>query len=78
MKKRPDLVLMDINLKGSMDGIDTAVMIKKRYDIPVVYMSSHPTDATVERAKATRPDGFIIKPFEDTDLRVSIELALKK
>ena len=78
MKQRPDLVLMDINIEGSMDGIETAMMIKKRYDVPVVYMSSHPTDMTVERAKATRPEGFIVKPFHDTDLRVAIELALKK
>ena len=78
MTKRPDLVLMDINIRGSMDGIETAMMIKKRYDIPIVYMSSHPTDITVERARETKPEGFIIKPFQDNDLRVAIELALKK
>ena len=78
VNRRPDVVLMDINIRGTIDGIETAQMIKKGYDIPVVYMSSHPDDATVERAKATRPDGFIVKPFHDADLRVAIELALKK
>jgi two-component system, response regulator PdtaR len=76
--KRPDLVLMDINIRGSMDGIETARKIKKGFDIPVIYMSSHPDDETVERAKATKPEGFIVKPFHDADLRVAIELALKK
>ncbi len=77
MNKRPDVVLMDINIRGTMDGIETALMIKKGFDIPVVYMSSHPDDVTVERAKATKPEGFIVKPFHDRDLRVAIELALK-
>jgi two-component system, response regulator PdtaR len=78
VNKRPDLVLMDINIRGKIDGIETAQMIKKGYNIPVVYMSSHPDSATVERAKATKPEGFIVKPFHDTDLRVAIELALNK
>jgi CheY-like chemotaxis protein len=77
MNKQPDVVLMDINIRGTMDGIETAQMIKKGYNIPVVYMSSHPDYATVERAKATKPEGFIVKPFHDTDLRVALELALK-
>lgn len=76
MSRKPDVVLMDINIRGTMDGIETAQMIKKGYNIPVVYMSSHPDDATVERAKATKPEGFIVKPFHDTDLRIAIELAL--
>jgi two-component system, response regulator PdtaR len=78
INKRPDVVLMDINIRGTMDGIETAQMIKKGYNIPVVYMSSHPDDATVERAKATRPEGFIVKPFHDADLRVALELAVNK
>lgn len=74
----PDLILMDINLQGDIDGIDTAQMIKERYNIPVVFVTSHSDGVTLERAKATNPDGFIIKPFDDNDLRVAIELALKK
>ncbi len=78
VKNKPDLVLMDINLKGDIDGIETAKLIKKGFNIPVVYVTSHSDGPTLERAKATHPDGFIVKPFEDKDLRVAIELALKK
>jgi CheY-like chemotaxis protein len=75
---QPDLVLMDINLRGDIDGIESAKMIKKEFPVPVVYLTSHSDGPTLERAKETKPDGFIIKPFEDNDLRVAIELALKK
>ena len=75
---KPDLVLMDINIRSDIDGIETATMIKKGFNIPVVYVTSHSDGPTLDRAKATRPDGFIVKPFEDNDLRVAIELALKK
>jgi CheY-like chemotaxis protein len=78
VKTRPDLVLMDINIKGELDGIETAKMIKKGFSIPVVYVTSHSDGPTLDRAKATQPDGFIVKPFEDNDLRIAIELALKK
>jgi CheY-like chemotaxis protein len=75
---KPDLVLMDINIKGDVDGIETARMIKKGFNIPVVYVTSHSDGPTLERAKETQPDGFIVKPFDDKDLRVAIQLALKK
>jgi CheY-like chemotaxis protein len=75
---KPDLVLMDINIKGDVDGIETAKMIKDGFKIPVVYVTSHSDGPTLERAKATRPDGFIVKPFDDKDLRVAIQLALNK
>ncbi len=78
VKNKPDVVLMDINLQGGIDGIETARMIKKGFNIPVIYVTSHSDGPTLERAKATNPDGFIRKPFEDEDLRVAIELALKK
>jgi len=78
VKAQPDLVLMDINIRGDIDGIDTAKKIKKEFRIPVVYLTSHSDGPTLERAKETNPDGFIIKPFVDIDLRVAIELALKK
>jgi len=78
VNEKPDLVLMDINIRGNIDGIETAKMIKNGFNIPVVYVTSHSDGPTLERAKATRPDGFIVKPFEDQDLRVAIELALIK
>jgi len=78
VNKKPDLVLMDINIKGNIDGIETAKMIKKGFNIPVIYVTSHSDGATLDRAKETKPDGYIIKPFDDNDLRVAIELAMKK
>jgi len=77
VKFKPDVVLMDINLRGELDGIETAKMIKKGFNIPVIYVTSHSDGPTVERARETRPDGFIIKPFDDNDLRVAIDLVLK-
>jgi len=77
VKSKPDVVLMDINLKGEIDGIETAKMIKKGFNIPVIYVTSHSDGPTLERARETKPDGFIIKPFDDNDLRVAIELVLK-
>jgi len=74
---KPDLVLMDINIKGDIDGIETTGRIKKEFKLPVVYLTSHADGYTLERAKATKPDGFVLKPFGDNDLRVAIELAMK-
>ncbi len=78
VKEYPDVVLMDINIKGETDGIETANMIKTRVKIPVIFLTSHSDGSTLQRAKETQPDGFVLKPFEDHDLRVAIELALKK
>jgi CheY-like chemotaxis protein len=75
---QPDIVLMDISLKGAMDGIETAGQIKKNFNIPVIFVSSHTDEEILSRAKAVNPDGFIKKPFDDDDLRVAIELGLKK
>lgn len=76
--KKPAVVLMDINIMGDMDGIETAKKIKEGFGIPVIYVTSHSDGVTLERAKATNPDGFILKPFDDNDMRVAIELVLKK
>lgn len=78
VNNKPDIVLMDITLKGKVDGIEAANMIKKGFNIPVVYLTSHSDDSLLKRAKATNPDGFIIKPYTDNNLRVAIELALEK
>ncbi|MEE8373765.1 MAG: PAS domain S-box protein [Dehalococcoidia bacterium] len=75
---QPDLVLMDIKLKGDMDGVEAAEKIHDRLDIPVVYLTAFANDATLQRAKKTGPFGYIIKPFEDRDLHTSIEMALHK
>ncbi|HMQ79837.1 MAG TPA: PAS domain S-box protein [Ignavibacteria bacterium] len=75
---RPDLVLMDIVLKGDIDGIETAAEIRKKYNIPIVYLTAYEDDRTLKRAKMTEPLGYILKPFEERYLRSSIEMALYK
>lgn len=74
----PDIVLMDINLPGDIDGITAAEIIRKTMDLPIIYMTARSDDETLHLAKATRPSGYLVKPFEDKDLRVAIELALAK
>ncbi|MDO5836865.1 MAG: methanogen output domain 1-containing protein [Methanobacterium sp.] len=75
---RPDLVLMDIVLKGEMDGIEAAQKIRDSYDIPVVYLTAYSDERTLKRAKITEPFGYIIKPFEDRELHSAVEVALYK
>ncbi len=75
---KPNLVMMDIRLKGEMDGIDAAAKIHKGLDIPIVYLTAHTDDNTIERAKLTAPYGYIVKPFEERELHTTIEMALYK
>ncbi len=75
---KPDLILMDIVLKGHMDGIEAASRIRDDFDIPVIYLSAHLEENAVRRAKITSPYGYLIKPVTKTDLRNNIELALYK
>lgn len=77
-KTRPDLVLMDIRMPGKMDGIAAAAQIQEQFSIPVVYVTAFGDEETLERAKVTDPFGYIIKPYNDRDLRVAIEIALIK
>ncbi|MEA1984154.1 MAG: response regulator [Euryarchaeota archaeon] len=74
----PDLVLMDIMLKGDMDGIEAATEIRKRFSVPVVYLTAYSDEATLERAKLTEPYGYILKPFTEHDLSTNIEIAVHK
>lgn len=74
----PDLVLMDIVLKGSMDGIETAGQIVERFKLPVIYLTAFDDDDTLRRARITTPYGYIVKPFTNRELRVAIEIALYK
>ena len=75
---RPDLVLMDIRIRGDMDGIAVAEQVRRRYRIPVVYLTAYADDATVQRAKITEPFGYVLKPFQDRELETTIEIALYK
>lgn len=72
----PDLVLMDIMLKGSIDGVKVAEQIRTNFDIPVVYLTAHTEDELFKRAKITEPFGYLLKPFEKKELRTTIEIAL--
>lgn len=75
---RPDIILMDIMLKGPMSGIDTAAEIKKDLAIPVIFLTAYADESTLSKAKVTEPFGYIIKPFKEIDLHTSIEMALYK
>ncbi len=74
----PDLILMDIGLKGKMDGIEATQRIKEQYDRPVVYLTGSDDAGTVQRAVATHPFGYIMKPIQEAALKSAIELALIK
>ncbi len=74
----PDLVLMDISLSGSMDGIEASEKIQCRFSIPVVYLTGHAEEETLQRAKKTEPYGYLQKPASPTELRNTIETALYK
>ncbi len=74
----PDIILMDIVLKGRMDGIEAAEQIHSRFRVPVVFLTAYADEKTLERAKITGPFGYIMKPFQNTDLRVGVEIAIYK
>jgi two-component system response regulator LytT len=75
---RPDIILMDIMLKGPMSGIDASAEIKKELSIPVIFLTAYADESTLAKAKVTEPFGYIIKPFKEIDLHTSIEMALYK
>lgn len=74
----PDLVLMDIMLHGGIDGVTAADQIHARFDIPVVYLTAYADDDTLRRAKVTEPFGYLVKPFKERELHVTIDVALYK
>lgn len=74
----PDIVLMDIILQGEMNGIEAADIIKKKYDIPVIFITGQADDTTIAHALESEPFGYIIKPFEEKNLKTSITMALYK
>ena len=75
---RPDLVLMDIRLRGTMDGIEAASAIQERVDVPIVYLTAHSDHATLQRAKQTAPYGYLLKPVQERDLLVTLEMAMHR
>ncbi|AWV96958.1 LytR/AlgR family response regulator transcription factor [Arcticibacterium luteifluviistationis] len=77
-ENQPDILLLDINLKGNLDGIEVATEMQKEFDIPVVYLTANTDDAHFNRAKETRPYAFISKPFKKKDLQRALELTLTR
>jgi PAS domain S-box-containing protein len=73
---KPDLVLMDINLAGAMDGITAGGEIRSRWGIPIIYVTAFATQAIIDRAKKTNPSGYILKPFNERQIQTAIEIAL--
>ena len=74
-ENKPDICLIDIKLRGCDDGIELAKTIRKTYNIPIIFITSHSDKGTVDRAKDVHPQGYIVKPFEKKDLYTSIEIA---
>ncbi len=75
---KPDIILMDIMLKGDKNGITVAEYVKENHNIPIVFLTAYADSATFSKAKVTDPYGYIIKPFKDIDLQTAIEMALFK
>ena len=75
-QNHPDLILMDIRIEGSLDGIQTAEIIREKYDIPVVFVTAYLDKERIDQAKITMPFGYILKPVMDRELKVTIEMAL--
>lgn len=77
-KLKPELVLMDIRIEGPVDGIELAAKLWDVHRLPVIFLTAHSDTATLERAKATRPFGYLLKPFAERELYVAVEIALSK
>ena len=77
-KRTPDLIIMDIQLMGDMDGVETAEQVRSKFKIPVVYLTGFTDDKILDRAKLTGPYGYIVKPFALNELKAAIEIALHK
>jgi DNA-binding LytR/AlgR family response regulator len=77
-EKLPDIILMDIMLKGDITGIEASTRIKESYNIPVIFLTAYADENTLSKAKVTEPYAYIIKPFKEIDLHTSIEMAFYK
>ena len=74
----PDIVLMDIMLKGEINGIETAEIVRNNFSIPIIFLTAYTDEDTLQKAKITEPHGYILKPFKEIDLQTSIEMAIYK
>jgi two-component system, LytTR family, response regulator LytT len=78
ISERPDIILMDIMLKGEMNGIEAADEIRKTCSIPIIFLTAYADESTLSKAKVTEPFGYILKPFKEIDLHTTIEMAIYK
>jgi len=77
-RERPDLILMDIRLKGKKDGVQAVKEIRQQFDVPILYVTAYSDRLTVDRAKGTDHDGYILKPFHKRELGSTIEVAMRR
>ncbi|MFA4862009.1 response regulator [Methanoregula sp.] len=73
----PDVILMDINLRGEMDGIAVADIVRRQFGIPVIFLTANMDKETISRAKGTNPKSYLVKPFDEKDLMAAIEMAAR-
>jgi AmiR/NasT family two-component response regulator len=78
LKSEPDLILMDIVLKGDMDGIEAAQMIHSQLDTPIIYITAYSDEEVLKRARITEPYGYILKPFKKSEVNANIQMAIYK
>ncbi len=74
--RQPDLILMDINIEGHKDGVEVAEVVQEKYNIPVIFLTSYSDDNTLARAEKTLPYAYVVKPFEERNLKSAIKIAL--
>ncbi|HIP44578.1 MAG TPA: response regulator [Sulfurospirillum arcachonense] len=77
-KYKPNIVLMDIKLNGSPDGTEVVEAIQQKYKVPVIYLISHSDEETLQRAQATKPYGYIVKPINESQLNISIKMVMSR
>ncbi|WP_374375341.1 PAS domain S-box protein [Dongia sp.] len=77
-EKRPDIILMDIHIDGDIDGIETASRIPAEMMVPIIYLTAYSEETTLDRARATRPYGYLLKPFSERELHATIKMALER
>lgn len=78
LANKPDVILMDIMLKGKMTGIEAAAIIKEQMDVPIIFLTAYADTPTLNKAKQVEPHGYILKPFKETDVHTTIEMAIHK
>ncbi len=77
-REDPDIILMDIRIQGSLDGIETAALLQRTHNIPVIYLTAYSEQQTLNRAIATKPYGYLLKPFSDRELHIAIQVSLER